>query len=140
MSETLHLTAHHALSELTTVAHAAQHFLQRQAIGDPVLYVTQLALEEVLSNIIRHGGATPPGTSIAIRLQANGGAVDVHVVDEALPFDPGTVASPDLDAPLEQRPIGGLGIALLRALTTDLRYERIGGANHLHLRITPPLS
>lgn len=140
MSETLHLTANHALSELGGVAAAAQRFLQQQSVGESVLYVTQLALEEILSNIIRHGGSAAPGASIAIQLRANHGAVDLHVVDEARPFDPRTAPAPDLQAPLEQRSTGGLGIPLLRALTSDMHYERIGQANHLRVRIAPPLS
>ncbi len=140
MTETLHLTANHELSELSGVALAAQRFLQQQEVGAPVLYLTQLALEEILSNIIRHGGRPAPDASIAIRVRANQGAVDLHVVDEARPFDPRSAPEPDLEAPLEQRRAGGLGIPLLRRLTNDLRYERIGEANHLRVRIEPPLS
>ena len=140
MNDTLHLTAGHALSELKMVAGAAHDFLQQREVGAPVLYLTQLALEEILSNIIRHGGTSGPGTSIAIELRANGGGVDLHVVDQARPFDPRTAPEPDLHAPLERRTAGGLGIPLLRSLTSDMRYERIGGSNHLRVHIAPPIS
>jgi hypothetical protein len=54
-------------------------------------------------------------------------------VDDGPPFDPLAHSSPDLDAPAEQRPIGGLGIAIVRALVDRGRYRRKGDCNHLRL-------
>jgi anti-sigma regulatory factor (Ser/Thr protein kinase) len=53
--------------------------------------------------------------------------------DQGRLFDPLTEPPPDLDAPLEQRPRGGLGLPLVRALVDDARYVREGATNVLRL-------
>jgi len=59
--------------------------------------------------------------------------------DRGRPFDPLTADAPDLDLSPEERPPGGLGLALVRALVDDARYERRDAANVLRLvkRRTP---
>ena len=51
----------------------------------------------------------------------------------ALPFDPLTAKAPDLGAEADARPIGGLGIHLVRAIMDRVAYERVGGTNRLLL-------
>ena len=53
--------------------------------------------------------------------------------DQGPAFDPLSGPAPDLDAPLEQRPVGGLGLVLVRALVEDARYLREGPFNVLRL-------
>jgi serine/threonine-protein kinase RsbW len=87
-------------------------------------------LEELFSNVVAHGyGAA----SVAVVLGWRPGWMTIHFVDDGPPFDPLAHASPDLDAPAEQRPIGGLGIAIVRALVDRGRYWRKGDCNHLRL-------
>ena len=55
------------------------------------------------------------------------------VTDQGVPFDPTAVLPPDITLPVQDRPIGGLGIHLTRVLTDGFRYERVGGTNVLIL-------
>jgi len=61
-------------------------------------------------------------------------ALTIEMVDDGKPFDPLTDAPvPDVNAPMEERPIGGLGVFLVRKLMDELTYRREEGRNHLTL-------
>jgi len=91
------------------------------------------AVDELSANIILHGYAGAPG-QIEVRCRAEGGGVTVRLRDQAPPFDPTTRADPNLGVPLEQRPVGGLGIYLSRKMVDELRYRRLpSGENELTL-------
>jgi anti-sigma regulatory factor (Ser/Thr protein kinase) len=90
----------------------------------------QTALDEVLANIVHHGFRGALGR-IDLTFSREDGAVAVEVADTAAPFNPLLAAAPDTTAALDERPIGGLGIALLKALVDEVRYERRGDENRL---------
>lgn len=108
-------------------------FTQTNALPDDVRRDFQLALDEVLSNVVRHGLAGRAG-SVSLAYGLAGGVVWVDVVDNAPAFDPLSVPAPDTTAPLEARTAGGLGIALIAAIMDDVRYERRGDLNHLMMK------
>jgi serine/threonine-protein kinase RsbW len=68
-----------------------------------------------------------------VRLALDAGRLSIEVEDDGIPFDPRAVPAPDLDAPVEARRPGGLGIPLCRALMERIDYERSGGLNRLTL-------
>ena len=113
-------------------------FTQAHALPEEVRRDGQLALDEVLSNVVRHGLAGRPGV-ISVRYVLEESHVSIDVTDDAPAFNPLTMPAPDTGAPLEARTPGGLGIALVAALLDDVRYERRGSQNHLMMkrRITP---
>ncbi|MCI0589708.1 MAG: ATP-binding protein [Planctomycetes bacterium] len=115
----------------------ASGLLERRGVAPPVAYATPLALEEVLSNVIRHGYTDGGRHEIERALRVGEGGVEVEVVDDGREFDPVTAPEPDLDLPLAERRAGGLGIHLLRAFASEIRHERLGGRNILRLRIRP---
>ncbi|HET7291630.1 MAG TPA: ATP-binding protein [Vicinamibacteria bacterium] len=97
----------------------------------------QVALDETLSNIVGHGlaGRASPGAEIEIELRLLGREIEMLIVDDAPPFNPLEAAAPETTAlSLEDRPVGGLGIALVRKLMEAVEYERSGGCNRLRLR------
>ena len=90
------------------------------------------ALDEVLANIVHHGLRDVAGT-IELTMGREDGQVVARVADTAAPFDPLLVPAPDTTLPMDKRKIGGLGIALVRALTDEVSYDRRNGRNHLTL-------
>lgn len=90
------------------------------------------ALDEILANVVHHGLVDTSGT-IELTMEESVGSVTIGVADSAAPFNPLLMPLPDTSLPLEQRKIGGLGIALVRALTDDVKYERRDERNHLTL-------
>jgi serine/threonine-protein kinase RsbW len=100
-----------------------------QGIIDDVL----LAVEEGVSNIIIHGYQGQPGT-IDIRLRRSSDSLAVYLRDDASPFNPATVPEPDLTLPLEQRPVGGLGVHMMRQLMDEMTHRVTSqGGNELTL-------
>lgn len=92
-----------------------------------------LAVEEGVTNIIIHGYHGQPGF-IDIKLRRSGDALVVCLRDTATPFDPATVPGPDLTLPLEQRPVGGLGVHMMRQLMDEMTHRITSrGGNELTL-------
>ena len=91
---------------------------------------TQLAVEEVITNIIVHGYR---GTGPAIHLsgQFSGNRMVIRVADSAPRFDPLSIPEPELDGNVDDRKIGGLGIYLVRQVMDDISYHYEGGKNIL---------
>ena len=69
--------------------------------------------------------------AVRVRLELAGHGVRAEFADRGRPFDPSTAPAPDLDASLAERPLGGLGIHLVRNFMRDLRYERAGDWNRI---------
>jgi serine/threonine-protein kinase RsbW len=68
-----------------------------------------------------------------IDLEPAEGRLELGVSDDGPAFDPLAMATPDIDAPLEERPIGGLGIYLVREMMAGVSYERRDGRNVLRM-------
>ena len=93
-----------------------------------------LALEEAVSNVMLY--AYPEGTAGAVELTAtlqNENVITFTIEDSGKAFDPTLQAEPDLTLPAEERPIGGLGIHLVRQIMDEIRYERKDNKNILTL-------
>ncbi len=135
MHEEIRLTIQNDLGELARVSRLASGLLERRGVAPQVAYATQLALEEVLSNVIRHGYPDGGRHEIELALRVGEGGVEIQVVDDGRAFDPATAPEQNLDLPLAERRAGGLGIHLPRAFVSEIRHERLGGRNFLWLRI-----
>ncbi|MFC3226358.1 ATP-binding protein [Marinibaculum pumilum] len=93
-----------------------------------------LALDELVTNVMHHGGTgAQPVAEIEVSLDLAGDRVVAVIRDAGHPFNPLTLPEPDVEAPLEARPIGGLGIHLARQLMDVIRYRRDGDRNCLTL-------
>ena len=94
-----------------------------------------LALEEAVCNVIMY--AYPEGTAGNMDLEAvrEGNRLRFTLTDRGKAFDPTAVPEANLSASLEDRPIGGLGIHLVRSIMDSIRYERRDGKNVLTLII-----
>jgi anti-sigma regulatory factor (Ser/Thr protein kinase) len=95
----------------------------------------QVALEEVALNVITHGyGEGGVVKEFSISLEADSDFITAVVEDEAPAFDPTGRAEADLSLPPDHRPIGGLGIHLVKNLVESMHHERRGARNVLTLR------
>ena len=95
-----------------------------------------VALDEILSNIVRHGLAGRPA-AIDLTFTIDGEDVAVEIIDAAEAFNPLLAPPPDTSSALDDRQPGGLGIALVRRLMDDTVYERRNERNHFVMRCGP---
>ena len=121
-------------SELIRLEAFAEAFARDRGLADEERARLLVILEELFTNVVAHGYEGEfEAESVAVALDRRRGRLTINFVDDGPPFDPLAHSAPDLDAPAEQRPIGGLGIAIVRALVDQARYCRQGQRNHLHL-------
>lgn len=91
-------------------------------LDDWIIPDVQLAVDEICSNVITHGYGGQGG-QIEVTVEPIEDGVQVIVRDWGMAFDPQTVPVPKVDAALELRSLGGLGLFLVRQLMDDVRFE-----------------
>lgn len=111
----------------------AETWLAEQQVSFEAMYLVSLAIEELVTNCIKYGYQDANGHTIDFLLSVDEGVLSLEVVDDGNPFNPLDAPRPDLSLPPERRPIGGLGLHLLRELADEMRYERRDGTNRLSL-------
>jgi len=121
----------HPMERLEAVLdRVAEHYrLPRDVMTD-----LRIALDEVVSNILKYAYADNAGHDISIHCEIRDGRLETTVEDDGAAFDPLEAPSPNLDVPIASRKVGGLGIHFLKELMNDVTYERIGDRNRLTLR------
>jgi anti-sigma regulatory factor (Ser/Thr protein kinase) len=102
-------------------------------LHDETVIDLRVVAEEVLTNVAKYAfePGAPAGLEVSVRF--GDGETVLEFRDHGRPFDPLTADAPDLERPPEERPLGGLGLTLVRALVDEASYEREGGANRLRL-------
>jgi serine/threonine-protein kinase RsbW len=108
--------------------------LRQRDVPDPQVERLELALHEVLANVLAHGGsaarAEPFHIRIEVREQATTGEAHVEVRDAGIPFDPTGAPERTPAKTLAEAQPGGLGLPLIRRCSDWMRYRREGGRNH----------
>ena len=117
-----------SLHELARLAEELDRFCRDASLGSEIQYDLNLALEELFTNALRHGGCEGMDRAVKIRLENEGDGVRVEFCDRGQPFDPADAPPPDLSR------IGGLGIHLVRKIMQDFEYRRAGEWNRVTMR------
>ena len=97
-----------------------------------------LAFDELLSNIIKYAFPSNGTHVVECEIRRDGDAILASISDDGTAFDPASARAPDTSLPLDARPLGGLGIHLVRRMFDEVRYERRDGRNLLTLRQRQP--
>jgi anti-sigma regulatory factor (Ser/Thr protein kinase) len=130
----LAVTLSNRLEEIERLATVVETCGEAHHLPAAVVYAINLSLDEVVTNVISYAFTDVQDHAIEVRLRLDAGEIQVDVVDDGRPFDPRDVPAPDLDAPLEERGIGGLGLHIVRKMMDGLSYRREGSRNVLTLR------
>ncbi len=127
--ETLEISLVNDLKEIARVAEQIDEFCASRAIASEVAYAVNLALDEILTNTISYGydDDEPHRIEIIVSLEAE--ALVIVIVDDSAPFDLSATPEADVEANLEEREVGGLGLFLVHQMMDDVEYERVDGCN-----------
>jgi serine/threonine-protein kinase RsbW len=105
-------------------------FLHQQQVEQPAASHVALVVEEVLTNIGTHGQCADKPVRVALTVDRE--RVTGEIVDSGIPFDPCDAPEPDIAQSADERPIGGLGLFLVRRVSSALEYATRNGENYLH--------
>lgn len=122
------------LRETGRLTEMVRRFGALHGVPEDAIFVVCLSLDELVTNIVVHGGKGDPRVhEISLSLRAEKGKVSAEIEDDGCEFNPLEAPAPDLDAKLEDRDPGGLGIHLARSLMDQICYCRVGCRNRLTL-------
>jgi len=140
MTNTLEVTIRNELDEMKRLYHAVNDFMEARALHEDAVYRVNLALEEIISNIIKYGYDDQALHDIEVRIAVHQDYLVLTIEDDGQEFNPLALPEPDIEKPTEEREIGGLGIHLVRSMCDSMRYSRKKGKNVLDIRISsfPP--
>lgn len=96
---------------------------QQTGFGQSAIYQIELVVDEACANVIQHAYAgTEPG-DMEVACYLDGRRFLIQVRDWGRSFDPRTVPEPDVEAPLEERSLGGLGLFLIREFMDEVDFS-----------------
>ncbi len=125
------------LSELDRMHGEIERYGQEASLFTRDVQHCVLALEEVVTNIIRYGypsaGASNPipRSEILCDLVSDRHQIMLTVTDDAIPYNPLDRSDPDVKMALEDREPGGLGVYFVKQVMDEVSYERVGNHNIL---------
>lgn len=127
----LELTLHNRASEIPLAHQALDQFTAQHGLDGRKFGLVHVALEEHLTNIISYGYDPGQSGTIRIRFERVDSEVRIEIEDDARPFNPNEAGEVDTSVPLDKKPIGGLGVHLIRKSADELNYQRTNGRNRL---------
>lgn len=124
-----------SLEDLEAVHRAISRLAREAAVAESTTVPLRLALDELITNVVEHAfrGRSDPHLELDLRFEA--GTLQATVEDNGPPFDPTVHPPVDTDAAVHERPIGGLGLHLVRRCVDEMHYLRAGERNRLTVAV-----
>ncbi|MEW5735665.1 MAG: ATP-binding protein [Thermodesulfobacteriota bacterium] len=125
------------LSQLAGLTELVSEAADIMDVHQRCLFELTLAVEEIFTNIVKYAFDDKAPHTIRVSMEKVGERVLVtRFEDDGKPFDPTRAAEPDLNLPVELRPVGKLGIFLVKKIMDSMTYERVEGKNVITLTKT----
>ena len=123
---------HNRLQDIDVLHDQLQKLQANWSLAKKCTCELNLVLDEIVTNIIQHGG--PELRTIDITLEKIENELTITVIDDGPQVDPTTCKTPDTGVPLEKRTCGGLGILLVRRFSNCISYRRANDTNILTVK------
>ncbi len=128
------MTLKNDLPEIRRMAGIMDSFGKANGLSQELINDANLALEEIVNNIIYYAYEDKKEHLIHVRMNIESGELVLEVADDGKPFDPLSAPVSDTDRPIEERTEGGLGIFLSRRIMNSMEYKREDGKNILVMK------
>lgn len=125
-----------SLANISQATKWVDQLVSDQKVPSEKAYALQVCLEEILTNIVRHGGAESVQIRLALAFFPK--FVELTIEDDGIPFDVSRSIPHRVDQPLENAKVGGLGIQLIHSFADKLDYTRVGETNRVVLKFVFP--
>jgi anti-anti-sigma factor len=117
------------LDQIKIVREFAKDYLSRINADDQDQMQTQLVLEELCSNLVRHSFLPGANQNIVVELRLEGKTLEIKVYDKGMPFDPSQHDALSLEELIHQQRKGGLGLRIVKQLSSNIDYYQEGDVN-----------
>ena len=117
------LTVEGVYSNLANIGDFTESFAREAGLDARATYALQMAVDEACSNIIEHGYGGEGKGVIDLTFEVIDVGVQVIIQDQGKAFDPGSVPEPNINAPIEERDEGGLGLFLMGKLMDEVKFS-----------------
>ena len=117
--------------QVDTVRKFFDDYSKENKLTEKTVHDIQMALDELLTNIVNYGYEDSDEHKIDVRFGINDDAVRVEIIDDSKPYNILEKENPDISLSVEDKPIGGLGIFLIKKLMSNVDYYTKEGKNHL---------
>ena len=121
------------ISEIARLNEFVEEIGNDFSLSPGVVFNITLVLEEAVVNIINYAYPKEKHESIYLSAKLYNDSIVLVLTDTGKEFDPTMAPETDITLSADERPIGGLGIVLIRQIMNEVRYERIDGKNVLTL-------
>lgn len=129
------ITAEAILDNISMVTAFVDEELMRVGCPRKAKAQIDICIDEIFANIARYAYDSDTGdVTIHIEFDEVERLFSLSFIDCGKPFDPRDVPEPDITSPLEERPIGGLGLFMVKNLTDSIAYRREDGRNVLTIQ------
>ena len=123
------------LSDIGNLFRMVETFGEANELPEPKVYVVNLMLDELVTNLVMHGNSNGGTLRANIRLEVGESGITLTVEDDGQPFDPTAAEAPDVDAALEDRQVGKLGLHFVKSLADHVSYRLEDGRNLLTINV-----
>ncbi|GAB4171778.1 MAG: ATP-binding protein [Terrimicrobiaceae bacterium] len=117
------------LDSLTSCMEEVTHAMEEADCPAEDVFAANLFIEELVTNTLKYGFDSRQPTPVDLVVHVFPKGFTVELSDQGDPFDPFALPPPDFGQPADERPIGGLGIHLVKNLATECIYSRVDGKN-----------
>jgi serine phosphatase RsbU (regulator of sigma subunit)/putative methionine-R-sulfoxide reductase with GAF domain/anti-sigma regulatory factor (Ser/Thr protein kinase) len=117
--------------QLDSIREFAIQAARDAGMDDSETYAVELSVDEACTNIIEHAYQGENRGDIECTCESNEVCLTFVIRDHGKPFDPSTVVTPDLNADIDNRAVGGLGVFLMKQLMDDVHFEPLGEAGNV---------
>ena len=121
------------MEEVTRIAQFVDEVCEQLQLDFATTSSIQLAIEEAVVNVIEYAYPDKTGEKSSLMMSAQPGKIIFLLSDSGVEFDPTVTEEPDITLSAEERPIGGLGIMLVKKIMNEVTYQRIDGLNTLRM-------
>ena len=121
------------ISEIARLNEFVEEIGNEFSLSPEVVFNLTLVLEEAVVNIINYAYPKEDHESIYLSAKLHKDSIMLVLTDTGKEFDPTMAPEADITLSADERPIGGLGIFLIRQIMNEVKYERIEGKNVLTL-------